>query len=183
MALKATIFKAQVQISDLDRHYYESHALTLARHPSETDTRLMVRLLAFCLHADERLLFTKGLSTDEEPDLWQQSLSGEIECWIELGQPDERRLRQASGRAHEVILINYGGRSSDIWWEQNRDGLQRLRNLRVLDLDSETVQSLAGLAGRNMDLQCTLDGGQVWIGNADTTVEITPTIRQDIRSD
>ncbi|EGV32481.1 YaeQ family protein [Thiorhodococcus drewsii AZ1] len=182
MALKATIFKAQVQISDLNRHYYEGHALTLARHPSETDARLMVRLLAFCLYANERLVFTKGISTDDEPDLWQHSLSGEIERWIELGQPDERRLRQACGRAREVIVINYGGRSSDIWWDQNRDGLKRLRNLRVLDLDSDTVQSLSELAGRNMELQCTLDSGQMWLGNADSTVEISPTVRQEIES-
>ncbi|WP_295402540.1 YaeQ family protein [uncultured Thiocystis sp.] len=179
MALKATVFKAQVQISDMDRHYYASHALTLARHPSETDTRMMVRLFAFCLFADPLLSFTKGLSTDDEPDLWQRGLSGEIERWIELGQPDERRLRQASGRAQEVVTINFAGRAGDLWWQQNGASLQRLRNLRVLDLNSAEVQSLTGLVARSMDLQCTIDGGQVWIGNGQTTVELTPTVRQD----
>jgi uncharacterized protein YaeQ len=178
MALKATVFKAQVQISDLDRHYYESHTLTLARHPSETDTRMMVRLLAFCLFADPQLTFTKGLSTDDEPDLWQHSLSGEIERWIELGQPEERRLPQACGRAREVVVISYAGRAAELWWQQNGANLARLRNLRVLDLDPAEVEALTGLVARSMDLQCTLDGGQVWIGNGRTTVELTPTVRQ-----
>lgn len=178
MALKATVFKAQVQISDLDRHYYEAHTLTLARHPSETDARMMVRLLAFCLFADPQLAFTKGLSTDEEPDLWQHSLSGEIERWIELGQPEERRLRQACGRAREVVVINYAGRSAELWWQQNGANLGRLRNLRVLNLDADAVAALTGLVARSMDLQCTLDGGQVWIGDGSTTVELTPSVRQ-----
>ncbi|MBK1716401.1 YaeQ family protein [Thiocystis violacea] len=178
MALKATLFKAQVTISDLDRHYYESHALTLARHPSETDARMMVRLLAFCLYADPRLGFTKGLSTDEEPDLWQHSLTGEIERWIEVGQPDERRLRQASGRAREVIVITYAGRAADLWWERVEDGLRRLRNLRVLDVASAELQALTELVERSMDLQCTIDGGQVWIGDGQRTVELNPTLRQ-----
>ncbi len=174
MALKATVFKAQVQINDLDRHYYESHTLTLARHPSETDARMMVRLLAFCLFADPRLSFTKGLSTDEEPDLWQHSLSGEIERWIELGQPDERRLRQACGRAREVVVISYAGRGSELWWQQNKANFERLRNLRALDLDPAEVQALTELVERSMDLQCTIDGGQIWIGTGSTTVELTP---------
>ncbi len=178
MALKATVFKAQVQITDLDRHYYENHALTLARHPSETDERMMVRLLAFCLFAGEHLTFTRGLSTDEEPDLWRHSLTGEIELWIEVGQPDERRLRKAAGRAREVVVLNYAGRAADIWWQQNRDGLARLDNLRVLDLPTDGVQTLAALAERSMDLQCTIDGGDLWIGNGRTTVELAPSPRQ-----
>ncbi len=177
MALKATVFKAQVQISDMDRHYYESHALTIARHPSETDERMMVRLLAFCLYADSRLSFTKGVSADDEPDLWQHSLSGEIERWIELGQPDERRIRKACGRAREVLVINYGGRAADLWWEQNREALGRLRNLRVWTIASAEVKALADLAERSMDFQCTIDGGQVWIGTDQVTVAITPTER------
>ena len=178
MAVKATVFKAQVQITDLDRHYYERHVLTLARHPSETDARMMVRLLAFCFYADPQLSFTKGISTDDEPDLWQRSLSGEIERWIELGQPDERRLRQACGRARNVVVINYGGRSADLWWQQNSAGLERLQNLRVLNLDPAEVQALTTLVERNMEMQCTLDGGQVWLGNGQITVELTPTVRQ-----
>ena len=93
MAPKATVIKAELQVTDLDRHYYASHNLTLAQHPSETDERLMVRLLAFALHADERLEFGRGLSDEDEPALWKRNYSDEIELWIELGQPDESRLR------------------------------------------------------------------------------------------
>ncbi|UHD18060.1 YaeQ family protein [Thiocapsa bogorovii] len=178
MALNATVFKAQIQINDMDRHYYEAHTLTLARHPSETDERMMVRLLAFALHADPQLAFTKGLSADDEPDLWQRSLSGEIECWIEVGQPDERRLRRASGRAREVVVMTYSGRAADLWWQQNSAGLERLRNLRVVDLNSSESQALSRLVERSMDLQCTIDGGEVWIGNERETVALSPRLLQ-----
>ena len=177
MALKATLFKAQVQITDLDRQYYEAHALTLARHPSETDERMMVRLLAFALFAHERLTFTKGLCADEEPDLWQHSRSGEIERWIEVGQPDERRIRKACGRAREVVVLTYGGRAADLWWQRNGEALGRLSNLRVLSLPADRVQALAALAERTMELQCTIDGGEVWIGNGRMSVELAPTPR------
>lgn len=178
MALKATVFKAQVQISDMDRHYYATHSLVLARHPSETDERMMVRLLAFCLFADAGLGFAKGLCADDEPDLWQLGLTGEIERWIELGQPDERRLRKACGRAREVVVLNYGGRAADVWWQLNGEALGRLRNLRVMDVGSAEVADLAALVERTMDLQCSIDGGQVWIGNGEITVELSPTPRQ-----
>ena len=108
MALSATIFKANLQVSDMDRNYYAEHLLTLARHPSETDERMMVRLLAYALHADEYLNFTKGLCADEEPDLWLKNLTDEIELWIDVGQPDERRLRKACSRAAQVYLYLYG---------------------------------------------------------------------------
>ena len=113
MASNATIFKATMQISDMDRHYYEDHALTLARHPSETDERMMVRLLAFALHAHENLSFGRGLSSEEEPALWQKDLTGAIDLWIEVGQPDEKTIRQACGRAKQVCIYIYGGRGAD----------------------------------------------------------------------
>src|SRR4249920_1896129 len=134
MAPKATIYKAELQVSDMDRHYYATHALTLAQHPSETNERLMVRLLAFALYADERLEFGRGLSSDDEPDLWRKSLTGEIEQWIELGQPDEQRIRKACGRARQVVVVNYGGRSADIWWDKIGTGLARSNNLTVIDI-------------------------------------------------
>ncbi len=118
MALPSTIFKATLQISDIDRQYYGEHQLTLARHPSETDERMMVRLFAFALHADENLNFTKGLCADDEPDLWQKSLTGEIALWIDVGLPDERRVRKACGRAEKVCLYLYGGRAADLWWQK-----------------------------------------------------------------
>ena len=125
MAIKSVIYKVQLQVADMDRHYYATHPLTLAQHPSETDERLMVRLLAFALHADERLEFGRGLSTDEDPDLWQRDYSGQVERWIELGQPDESRIRKACGRSREVVVLNYGGRAADLWWEKNASALAR----------------------------------------------------------
>ena len=157
MALNATIYKAELQVSDMDRHYYATHALTLARHPSETDERLMVRLLAFALHADERLEFGKGISSDDEPDLWRKDLTGEILQWIELGQPDEQRIRKACGRARQVVVVNYGGRASDIWWEKNAAQLARAKNLTVIDIPAPAVVELTALAERGMNALAAVD--------------------------
>lgn len=176
MALKATIFKADLQLADLDRNHYETYALTLARHPSETDERMMVRLLAFALYADELLAFGKGLSTDEEPDLWLKDLTGNIELWINVGQPDERWLRKAAGRARQVVAICYGGRSSEIWWETNRAVLERLQNLTVIKLAPEDAQALARLASRNMSLQCMMQDGEVLVTGEGEPIRIEPRI-------
>ena len=171
MAIKATVFKVALQIADMDRHYYADHALTLARHPSETDERMMVRLLAFALYAGESLAFGKGLSSDEEPDLWQKDLTGAIERWIEVGLPDERSIRKACGRAGQVVVISYG-RAANIWWNENRDKLQRLNNLTVLNLAGETTLALAALASRNMQLQCTLQEGHIMVTSDVGMIEI-----------
>ena len=177
MAIKATVFKAALQIADMDRHYYADHALTLARHPSETDERMMVRLLAFALYADESLAFGKGMSSDEEPDLWQKDLTGAIKCWIEVGLPDERAVRKACGRADQVVVISYG-RAANIWWNENREKLQRLDNLTVLNLAGETTQALAALASRNMQLQCTLQEGHIMVTSDAGMIEIEPKVLQ-----
>ncbi|GAA0847920.1 YaeQ family protein [Marinobacter szutsaonensis] len=174
MALKATVFKATLNIADMDRHYYADHHLTLARHPSETDERMMVRLLAFVLNADEHLEFTRGLSTDDEPELWQKSLSDEIELWIELGLPDESRLRKACNRAKKVMLYTYGGRAVPLWWEKHHNKLTRFNNLTIIDLPQEGTEALAGLAERTISLQCTIQDGEVGIGNENTLVTLTP---------
>src|SRR5512142_239154 len=124
MAIKATIFKANLQIADMERHYYQDHALTLARHPSETDERMMVRVLAFALHAHEALEFGRGLSAEDEPDLVRRDLTGAIEEWIEVGVPDEREVRKACGRSRAVHVLAYGGRAVDLWWQDGRDSLE-----------------------------------------------------------
>lgn len=172
MALKATICKAELQIADMDRNYYHDHVLTVARHASETDERMMVRLLAFALHAHEALTFGKGLSADDEPDLWQKDLTGNIETWIDVGLPDEKRVRKACGRARQVYIYNYGGRSAGIWWDQNRGSLERLKNLTVLNLPLAASTALTKLAQRNMQLQCRIQDGQVWLADKDVTVEV-----------
>ena len=165
MALKATIFKAELAVADVDRGYYRDHALTLARHPSETDERMMIRLLAFALHADEALEFGRGLSTEDEPDLWRRDLTGTIECWIDVGLPDEREVRKACGRAREVIILAYGGRTVGPWWQGVRERLERQAQLSVLEVPEEASQALAGLAQRTMRLQCTIQDGHVWIAD------------------
>ena len=172
MATKATIYKANLQIVDLDRNYYHDHSTTLARHPSETDERMMVRLLAFVQHASEDLTFTRGLSTSDEPDLWQKDLTGAIELWIELGQPDEKRIRKACGRAQQVWIYSYSGRSAEIWWEQIGSALGKLKNLTVINISPETSQSLAQLAQRNMQLQCTIQDGQTWVTDNASSVQV-----------
>lgn len=174
MALKATVCRAEVQVSDLDRGHYQTHQLTLAQHPSETPQRLMVRLLAFVLNvdADERLAFGRGLSAEDEPDLWRKDLTGEIQLWIDIGQPDESRLRRACGRAREVRVYNYGGRAADLWWDRNADGLQRLRNLSVFDLPASAVEGLATLHARQMQLQCMVQEGLVQWMDADRQVDL-----------
>ena len=174
MALKATIFKVDLSVADMDRNVYEDFSLTLARHPSENDARMMVRLLAFMLFANEYLEFGKGLSTDEEPDLWLKDLTGAIDLWIVVGQPDERWLRKASGRAGKVVVFAYGDRVVDVWWEQCRDKLEKLSNLAVFRLSSDDTQSLAGLASRSMNLQCMIQEGEVLITGEGDPVRVEP---------
>jgi len=174
MALKATIFKATLNIADMDRHHYADHLLTIARHPSETDERMMIRLLAFALNAGDQLEFTKGLSTDDEPELWQKSLSNEIELWIELGLPEESRIRKACGRAQQVILYTYGGRAVPLWWEKNQARLERFSNLTIINLPAEATSTLAKLAQRSMNFQVTIQDGEVSFSNTDEMASITP---------
>jgi uncharacterized protein YaeQ len=177
MALKATVFKADLQIADMDRNYYQDHALTIAQHPSETDERMMVRILAFALHASDALAFGKGLSTEDEPDLWQKDLTGAVDLWIDVGQPDERDIRKACGRARRVVVVTYG-RAADVWWSQNRGKLERLDNLTVMHLPEAATQALAALTERTMRLQCTIQDGQVWMGGEAGTSQIEPEIRK-----
>lgn len=172
MALKATVFKASLQIADMERHYYQDHSLTLAQHPSETDERMMVRLLAFALHAHEYLEFGQGMTDDEEADLWRRDLTGAIELWIDVGIPDEKLIRKACGRADEVMVYCYGGRTAEMWFAQNKSQFERQKNLTVVNLPIETTTELAGLAQRTMSLQCTIQDGQVWLSDGDVSVQV-----------
>ena len=174
MAIKATIFKADLQIADMDRNYYAEHSLTLARHPSETDERMMVRLLAFAMFAHDQLGFGKGMCADDEADLWQKDLTGVIELWIDVGLPDEKWTRKACGRARQVVLVSYGGRTADMWWSANQSKYLRQDNLRVFNLPPESTQALAALANRTMRLQCSIQDGQIWITDTQSTVHIEP---------
>ena len=182
MASNATIFKATLQISDMDRQYYQDHGVTLARHPSETDERMMVRLLAFALHAHEALSFGRGISTEEEPALWIKDLTGAIDRWIDVGQPNEKSIRQACGRAKQVYVYTYGGRGADQWWEKNLTTLDRLDNLTVMNLPLEGSRMLAQLAQPSMQLQCTIQERHIWMTDGETTAHIELTIVKDAES-
>lgn len=174
MALKATVCKAELAISDIDRGHYDTHVLTLAQHPSETVERLMVRLLAFAMFAGERLQFGRGVSSEDEPDLWQHSLDGRIERWIELGQPEPARLRRACGRSAAVTVIGYAPRAFAPWWQKHAAELGRLDALSVLCLPAGAAESLAALHDRNMTLQCVVQDGVMQWMNAERSVEISP---------
>jgi len=172
MALKATIFKADLSISDMDRNYYHDHSITLARHPSENDERMMVRLLVFALHAHEALVFGDKIGNADEPDLWQRDLTGAIDLWIDVGQPDEKLVRKACGRSRQVWVYPYSGHSAAVWWDQARSNLEKMRNLSVICLPAEASQALSKLAQRTMKLQCTIQDGQIWLSDGSETVHI-----------
>jgi len=178
MALKATIYKANLQIADMDRNVYGDHGVTIARHPSETDERMMIRLLAFALNvpADDHngaLDFAKDLWDTDEPALWQKDLTDQIVQWIDVGQPDEKRMMRASPRAERVAVYAFSA-SSPIWWSGVATKITRAENLKVWLIPAEQSQSLAALAQRTMQLQVTIQDGHVWIGDGANSVEITP---------
>ena len=174
MALKSAIFKAQLALADIDHGVYADHALTIARHPSETDERMMVRLLAFALYADAALVFGRGLSTEDEADLWQRDATGVIERWIDVGLPDERELRKACGRAREVVVVAYGARKVDAWWSGNAEACARLANLVVWTLTEAETAALQALAARSMTVAVTIQDGHVWFAGETATIELRP---------
>jgi uncharacterized protein YaeQ len=159
MATKATVYKAELEISDIDRGYYATHKLTLAQHPSENDRRLMVRIIAFSLFAHEQLEFGRGLSTEDDPDLWHRDLTGNVLHWIELGQPEETSIRKACGRSKHVTIVTYSGNSAEVWWSKVANALARCKNLTVVNLDSVEVEAAARLLQRTMQLQFMFQEG------------------------
>jgi uncharacterized protein YaeQ len=163
MAQNATIYKVELSVSDMDRHYYETHKLTVAKHPSETDERLMLRLVAFAMNAHENMEMTKGLSTDDEPDIWQKSLSGELDVWVSLGLPSEKIIRQSCGKSKKTIIYTYGGKSAEIWWDKVRNSTARFDNLQVANFSSVETAALAGLAQRALKLQVNIQDGELMI--------------------
>lgn len=174
MAQNATIYKVELSVSDMDRQYYETHKLTVAKHPSETDERLMVRILAFALNAHEHLEMTKGLSTDDEPDIWQKSLRGELDVWVALGLPSEKVMRQSCSKAAKVIVYPYGGRVAEMWWDKVKNSTTRFDNLEVINFSETDTDALAKLASRSMKLQVNIQDGDVMVSVGESVVYITP---------
>ena len=178
MAIKATIFKASLQIADMDRNVYVDHAVTIARHPSETDERMMIRLLALALNlpADTdhgTLELAKDLWETDEPALWHKDLTGEIKHWIDVGQPDDKRLLRASGRADRVSVLSYSA-STPIWWAGIANKVGRAANIEAWQIEVGQSQALAALAQRTMQLQLSVQDGTCWLGDGQSSIEITP---------
>jgi len=182
MALKSTVFKANLQIADIDNNYYANHALTLARHPSETDERMMIRLVALALQAhklqsvcggDGTLTFGAGLSDPDEPDAWLRDFTGRIRLWIEAGQPEDKPLIKACGKADEVVLYSFN-HAAEVWWKGMESKLSRPKNLSVFRIPTAASQALIALAQRSMQLQATIQEGALILSDASNTVEIEP---------
>ena len=180
MALKATIHKARLQLADMDRGIYLDRALTLARHPSETDERMLLRLLAWALHtpADDKqgaLEFGKSLWDTDEPDLWEKDLTGRVRHWLDVGLPDERRLLRAASRADRVTVLAYAS-STPLWWRGIAAKLARLRNLTVWQIDATESQALAALAERTMHWHVMVQDGVICVTSGERNVELTPAL-------
>ncbi len=173
MALKPTIYKAQIDLADSDRNCYESLALTLAKHPSETLERMAVRLLAYCLNCARGLEFTKGISTADEPDLWVHSDHGEIEHWIEVGQPETPRLKKACGRARQVTVYAFA-KSAPTWWKLNSEAMNALPRLQVWQFDWDEIQAAAALLERTVQLSVSVVGGIMYLDNGSASTSVEP---------
>lgn len=174
MATKATIHKALLNIANMDTNYYNEHNLTLALHPSETELRLMARVVAFILNANDDLVFCKGISEDDEPDLWEKDLDGSIKLWIDLGQPDEKRIKKACGRSDKVIIYTYQENMATPWFKQLENSINRFKNLSVIHLDFE--EDLQELAKRSMVLQCNISDEELTLISDDKSVTINQKI-------
>ncbi len=182
MAIKSTIYKANVQIADIDHAYYADHALTLARHPSETDERMMVRLVALALHAhqlqsvchgDGTLAFGMGMNDPDEPDVWLRDFTNATRVWLEVGQPEEKPILKACGKSDEVAVYAFS-HSAEIWWRAIATKLTRPKNLSVFKIPSEASKELQLLAQRSMNLQATIQEGVLTLGDASRTVDVEP---------
>lgn len=189
MALNSTIYKIQIQLSDLDNNVYGQYPLTIAKHPSETEERLMVRLVAFALYAHRQsisvqttdaLSFARGLSEDNEPDLWQKDLTGVINLWIDVGLPNEKEVRKACGRAKGVVVVLYGGRMAQMWWENNQKYFEKCPNLSIINMPD--TKALAKLAQRNLELGITVQDGHLLISDDADCLELKPIILQSAKS-
>ncbi|MES0488344.1 MAG: YaeQ family protein [Leptospirales bacterium] len=176
MALKSTIHKVNLQITNTDCDYYELHKITIARHPSETDERLMIRLLAFALNASSTLTFAGDISEADQPAIWEKSRSGLIETWIEIGQPDEKIIRKACSNARNVILYCFNLRRSQTWWNTIQTKLERFKNLEVWLIPDGDEEKLEKLVQKNMQIDCRIQDQEVWISDKDVEIHLTPQV-------
>lgn len=171
MALKPTIYKLKVALSDLDREVYETLNLTIACHPSETLERMMVRVMAFCFNAQDQLVFCKGLSDTEEPDLWLHSLDGNLELWIDVGEPATDRIKKATRVASAVKVYCFNNKAST-WWELNRSSLAGL-SVSIFQFQWNEIQTLAKMVDRTMDISITISDSSAYIATEEGECEVS----------
>ncbi len=177
MALNATIYKFTIALSDLNRNLYESFALTVAQHPSETHERMLARIIAYCCHYSSDLEFTKGLSTPETPDIWQKSLDGQILQWIELGEPAFDKVKKATRQAQSVKVYSYSGKS-DVWWGLEQNKWKSLR-LQVIQLPWAVLVDMTKSIERTMSLAVTLSEGSIYVDTGTHHFELEPVVLRE----
>ena len=173
MAENATIYRFTIDLTDLDRNVYEKLSVHVALHPSETLERMAMRVLAYCLNYDEQLSFTKGLSSDSEPDLWHKSYSDEIELWLELGLPDAKRIKKACSQSKQVKLYAYGGQGVNNWWDSIKKDVCKQGNITIYRFDLEPVENFAKGIARTTSLSCMIQDGSINLSWADQMQDIT----------
>ena len=175
MAQNSTVFKIYLQIADMDRNYYADHSLTLARHPSETDERMMMRLLAFVMNAQDRLEFTRGICVEDEPDLWLKSYADEIELWLEVGLPSEKRLKKACNRSQQMVLITYGSdQAFNPWWDSVKKLVTSQKYLTVYRVSEDQSDALTALAARGAQISASITDGQIWLNSEVGSATLDP---------
>lgn len=172
MAEKASVYKAGIQLADMDRQVYGDYSLILALHPSETHERLLVRILAFCYRAAENLTFTRGLSSVDEPDLWRKHDDGRILEWIEVGQPSLERLKKASSQAESVRVFAYG-KGMDIWWKNNAAAMTALPKVSLHAFASDELRPLCDAMQKNMQGSVTITEAMAYVTLQDITASLT----------
>ena len=170
VAIKPTIYKARISLSDLERDYYDSISLTVAQHPSETLERMMVRLLAYCINAQEGIELTKGLDEVEEPDLWVRTLDWQTKLWIDVGEPSAERVKKACNRSQAVKVYSFNTKS-DVWWSRGESKFSRLE-ASIYRLPRDKIESLAALVQRTMDLSVTITGDSAYVAGEAGEVEV-----------
>jgi uncharacterized protein YaeQ len=171
MALKPKIYKSRITLSDIDRNYYNTLNLTIAQHPSETLERMMVRVLAFCINAQEHLAFTKGLCAVDEPDIWVRTLDGQLALWIDVGEPSVDRIKKATRLSPAVKVYSFNSKS-DVWWNQGRARFNEL-TVSVFRFQWESIQALAALVQRTMDLSITITGDSAYVAAESGECEVS----------
>ena len=165
MAIGATIYKAKITVSDLRRHYYAEHTLTVACHPSETEQRMMLRLLSFALYANENLTFGKGVSSADEPDLWLRNKDETIDTWITLGQPDIKQVKKACHRSKETVIICYGDAALKTWWSKYQKDLSHFNHLHVFHINTQHYDRLQDFAEKNLSIVVNIDEDDIFLSN------------------